>query len=284
MECQYCKKILKTKSALSYHQRTTQYCLKIQGKQNNCHKCQFCNRTTTTHQSLQQHFHICSKKQSYESAKNAEIEIAKLKLENKKYKKENKKLQEKLDKVLYQAINKPTTTTNYLTNNTQIQRQINNLVPLTEEHLQDQAKHLTIEYLKRGGSGIAEFALEHPLKDRILCVDFSRKKVVFKDEDGNVVNDPDAAKITEMIFKSIADHNNNNVEKYKELEYKKAGLHEDCTDEERDKVSDALKIHTMKEMGKVFSLKRQVEAVAKGESSENMVPEFKRKICAQSSI
>jgi hypothetical protein len=32
MNCEFCKKTFSSKSALTYHQKTTKYCLKIQGK------------------------------------------------------------------------------------------------------------------------------------------------------------------------------------------------------------------------------------------------------------
>ena len=58
MECQYCKKVLSTKSALNAHQTRTKYCLKIQGKQAtegkyNCFLCGkvfFNNNTYKYHQ------------------------------------------------------------------------------------------------------------------------------------------------------------------------------------------------------------------------------------------
>ena len=46
MECQYCKTILKTNSALKQHQTKTKYCLKLQGKDNEkgTFICKGCNR------------------------------------------------------------------------------------------------------------------------------------------------------------------------------------------------------------------------------------------------
>lgn len=63
--------------------------------------------------------------------------------------------------------------------------------PVTEELLLDNVQYLTIEHIKKGAEGYAEYALEYPLKDRLLCSDYSRRKVKFKDNDGNVITDPE---------------------------------------------------------------------------------------------
>ena len=64
---------------------------------------------------------------------------------------------------------------------------------------------LTIEHIRKGTFGYAEYALEGPLKDRIACVDYSRRKIKFKDTEGNVITDPEMAKLAPMFFDSIKD-------------------------------------------------------------------------------
>jgi phage shock protein A len=76
-----------------------------------------------------------------------------------------KELQDKLENV---AVKRPTTS-----NKTQINNYIHNMKPVTDEHLLDNVQHLTIEHIKKGAEGYAEYALEYPLKDRLLCSDFS---------------------------------------------------------------------------------------------------------------
>ena len=46
--------------------------------------------------------------------------------------------------------------------------------PITQEYLINHTPSLTIEHIKKGASGYAEYALEGPLKGRIACVDYSR--------------------------------------------------------------------------------------------------------------
>jgi hypothetical protein len=79
--------------------------------------------------------------------------------------------------------------------------------PVTDECLIDNAKHLTIEHIKKGPEGYAEFALEYPLKDRMLCSDYSRRKVKFKDKDGNLITDPEMTTLAKKFFSSIKDKN-----------------------------------------------------------------------------
>ena len=61
MECQYCKKILQTKSSLNYHQTKTKYCLKLQGKEQTkgLFVCQGCDKDFNQKIHLSNHEKIC---------------------------------------------------------------------------------------------------------------------------------------------------------------------------------------------------------------------------------
>ena len=50
MEWQYCKKTLKNKSSLNYHQKTAKYCLKIQCKESTIYTCKDCDKNLSTKQ------------------------------------------------------------------------------------------------------------------------------------------------------------------------------------------------------------------------------------------
>jgi len=41
------------------------------------------------------------------------------------------------------------------------------------------------------------------LKERIACVDYSRRKMKFKDKEGNLITDPEMVKLAPMFFNSI---------------------------------------------------------------------------------
>ena len=107
------------------------------------------------------------------------------------------------------AIYKPST----LNQNT-INQVINNLLPITTEHLNNQVQYLTIDHVKNGAVGYAKYALEHPLKDRLVCTDTSRKKGKYKDSDGNIVSDPEMSSITKKLFLAIKERNTELISEY----------------------------------------------------------------------
>jgi hypothetical protein len=116
------------------------------------------------------------------------------------YERKISNLQDKLENIAIKAATKSTTTNK---NNTYIQ----NLLPVTDQHFLDNLPNLTIEHIKKGAEGYAQYALEYPLKDRVACVDYSRRKVKYKDHDGNVITDPEMSNLTQKFFKSIQDRN-----------------------------------------------------------------------------
>ena len=95
--------------------------------------------------------------------------------------------------------------------------QINNMLPITDDYLKEQAKYLTLDHVKNGADGYAKYALEYPLKDRIICTDLSTKKGKYKDSDGNIVSDTEMSKITKRIFSSIKERNNELIDEYVEF-------------------------------------------------------------------
>ena len=68
-------------------------------------------------------------------------------------------------------------------------------------------ENLTIDYINRGALGYAQYALEYPLKDKIICVDYARRKVKFKDKNNNVITDPEMSQLGTQFFQSIKDKN-----------------------------------------------------------------------------
>jgi hypothetical protein len=124
-----------------------------------------------------------------------------------------KDLQDQLASIARSAASRPTHVQN---NNQRINTIVNNLIPITDDHLREQAQYLTLDHIKKGASGYAEYALEYPLKDRILCTDFSRRKINYKDTEGNIVNDPEMSKLSIKLFKSIDEENTRLTEEYLE--------------------------------------------------------------------
>ena len=237
MECEYCNQILKTSSSLKQHQLTAKYCLSKQNKEPiKEYYCNACNTGFTLKYSLQKHLQICKSNTPEIHQISQELDVVKKELElslirekekdkiisdrdfviadqksiikelQTEYKKQmetqNKDLQDRMQSMAEKAIDKPSTV-----NQNTINQIINNLLPITTEHLNNQAQYLTIDHVKNGAVGYAKYALEHPLKDRLVCTDTSRKKGKYKDSDGNIVSDPEMSSITKKLFLAIKDRN-----------------------------------------------------------------------------
>lgn len=84
-------------------------------------------------------------------------------------------------------------------------------MPITDEHLQEHINNLNPIHVQNGASGYAKYALEFPLKDMIVCTDFQRRNCKYKDENGNVVSDPE---ITKRLFSAIKERNEELINEY----------------------------------------------------------------------
>ena len=92
MECTFCNKIFATKSSLNNHQKTTKYCLKLQGKnQKDKFECQYCNKIFTIKTNLIGHYVICKEKEIHDRLKEREEEL------QKEFNKEKEKLEIQLN-------------------------------------------------------------------------------------------------------------------------------------------------------------------------------------------
>ena len=251
MNCEYCNNTFSSVTSLKNHQRRAKYCLKLRGKQEHSFECTGCSKKYTTRENLRLHERKCKELHSKNQEEKHEQEIdiykqkikdiedeykKKLLIQNERYKnkidniyvfheneikqlKEQLKEQEKqykeqikdLKDIALKSVSKSTTTNN----KTQIiHNYIQNLKPLTEEHLAECSKHLTLEQIKRGASGYAEYALNYPFKDTVLCVDYSRHKIKMKDKDGHIITDPEMLTSSKMFFKSIFTRNKELLQEY----------------------------------------------------------------------
>ena len=209
MECQHCGNTFSTKYCLENHIKTARYCLEKRGKKIKAEEyvCSKCPKTFTSKRWLLSHQDKCG--ESVESLKikidvlQEQNDTLKLQLEEQKkqYERKISVLQDKIENIAIKAVQKSTTTFK----NTQINNYIQRMQPITQELLTDHTPHLTIEHIRKGAFGYAEYALEGPLKDRIACVDYSRRKIKFKDTEGNIITDPEMAKLAPMFFDSIKD-------------------------------------------------------------------------------
>ena len=189
---------------------------------------------------------------------------------------QNKDLQDRMQSMAEKAIDKPST----VNQNTII----NNLLPITTEHLNNQAQYLTIDHVKNGAIGYAKYALEHPLKDRLVCTDTSRKKGKYKDSDGNIVSDPEMSTITKKLFLAIKDRNSELITEYaNDLKNKLDSFGSDnneMTNEETLKITE-MTDDLIDLVTSVFSQKRQFNEISDGLKPE-LFHQFVKEISAGS--
>ncbi|MDA8032155.1 MAG: hypothetical protein MPK62_13725, partial [Alphaproteobacteria bacterium] len=104
--------------------------------------------------------------------------------------------------------------------------------------------------------------LEYPLKDRIVCVDYSRRKMKFKDSEGNLITDPEMVKLAPMFFNSIRD-------KSSEIVYS-----------QNDQNMDSVMFETV---AKLFNTNAEVKNCADGIKSE-FYHDFVKHVCSGSVV
>ena len=201
--CKFCQSNFTTKSYLNYHQKNTKYCLEKQCA-NDIKKfmCKYCNKSISSEKRLNNHYIICKQYNVTHIKEDYEEKLEEKDVLIRDLKQQIKDLQDKLENIAIKAVSRPTTTN---MNKTNINNYIQNMMPVTGDHLFEQSSNLTIEHVQKGAFGYAEYALEYPLKDRIACVDYSRRKIKFKDKDGNLITDPEMVKLAPMFFESIKD-------------------------------------------------------------------------------
>ena len=217
MQCQYCDNSFSTLSSLNNHQKTAKYCLKLRNIKTTSFVCTHCDRSFSSKRWLDVHIQKCKSLPSLLQDKIAILEqkLNSIVMERDMLQKINcdqasviKELQNKLENVAIVSASRPTT------NNTQINNYIQKLEVITDQHLLDQAQHLTIEHIKKGPAGYAEYAMAHPFKERLICVDYARRKVKFKESDGTLINDPEMNRLATKFFQSIKDRNTELIKEY----------------------------------------------------------------------
>jgi hypothetical protein len=222
MECEFCKKILNSKSALNVHQKNTKYCLKLQG---NSQKGQFvceCGKDFHNKHHLISHQDVCRivntvyVQELRNRVNTAEQENIILSSKLSDAFNTIKDLQDRIEKITLQAINRPT----HQTKN----KQIINLAPF--DLTQDKAKIIfankyTPEYFLQGMKGLARFVSDHIVKTDTgesiyACYDRSRDVFKYKNESGEYINDIKAVRLVEIIHPAAAEHSRSMNDKFHE--------------------------------------------------------------------
>lgn len=217
-KCEYCNSVFKSKSILVYHQRTAKYCVGLRPEYvPEKYECDLCKKSFILKDAYNRHQVSCGNSdvlrrlRSEINEKDNQINTLNIVLLSKdeminEQKRQIENLQNKLENLALRAICQPTTVTTTTNTNTrtEINTVIQNLEPINDEYLEEQSQFLTLDHIKRGSEGCAEYAVEYPLKDRIVCVDYARRKTKYKNDDGEIITDPDMNQLAPKLFKSMS--------------------------------------------------------------------------------
>jgi predicted nucleic acid-binding Zn-ribbon protein len=190
--CDYCGQLFNNRSNLTRHQKQSSRCLKSQGRASTGFVCQECGKSYTRNDSLQRHQKKCGggSGDAVSDAVGGDEALVRI---VEKYGDMVRDLQRQVSELS--------------TGNSSNSRNVvmNNLQPITETDLQDYLEHLTLNYIQEGAKGYANFAGNYPFKDKVMCTDRSRKKIQYKNEDGDLTDD--GRVLAQRFFTAISEKN-----------------------------------------------------------------------------
>ena len=210
MECEFCKNKFSNKQNLNAHQVKAKYCLKIQNKKPDKEFiCNNCNKSFLSSTTLRRHIKSCSISELVGTLQKTikELKDKNLLLEDRcrMLSDQLEKTQERYDNLSITAVKRPTNSTK----NIQINNYIKNMHPLLESDIKENVQYLTLDHHVKGAEGYAEYALEFPFKDKIVCVDTARNKIKYKNEEGDVIEDVGFRKMMEKLCLALKDRSFN---------------------------------------------------------------------------
>ena len=295
MNCEFCKKTFASKKSFMVHQRTARYCLVIQKELSSdksaCHStttCPGCEKTIRP-DNLLRHNRTCKalkeknindelrrllegkEKEIQLSLAKKEEEIRRIRVETQMMLSEKDreienvrenclKLEQKIEKYesqMFEMARQPKTVSSKV---------VVNLPPITQQHLEDNAKYLSLDHIKRGMKGYAQYALEYPLKGMVTCTDYSRRKIKYNDENGEIVVDPEMRQLRQKLFAAIRGRNQSLINEHvKELQAKASSGEWD-----RSYIQDLVQ--------EMVDINRSVGSAAMGDSADE-IGTFIKEIC-----
>lgn len=227
MSCEFCKKVLSSKSNLNYHQKNNKTCLLIQQKINENEieialvDCEFCNQSFSE-SNLVKHLQKCKTRPLIEmirKQKDNEIEIIRKEKDNEieKLRKLVKKLKKKNSDLIIEVHTLKVENGIYIEDHKEIikianqpKTNNNNIIGNNFFNDSEKIKEIINTRLDRfdiagGQKGIAQFAVNNLLKNddgipNYVCTDPSRHIFKFQNEDGQVEKDVKATKLTNLLF------------------------------------------------------------------------------------
>jgi hypothetical protein len=195
-----------------------------------------------------------------------------------------KELESKLENIALKAVSRPTSVVNTTNTDNRIQQVINNLIHVTDDHLKEQSRFLTLDHIKQGAVGYANFACEHALKDRVACTDLSRRKIKYKNPEGQLVSDAEMMVMSKKLFTAISEKNKQVSDQYRgELINMMLAKYRECGDDMKDEETRELEKYIgeiNKDMDNIVSVYTQARDIADGQKPD-MYHEFVREVCSK---
>jgi hypothetical protein len=191
--CTYCDATFTTRPSLLRHQSKATYCLKARGEISDKYTCD-CGKSYSLQHNLTRHKKNCNRVPLSPIEKGNDMMVQVVEMI-----KELQKQNDELQKQVVEISTRPTK----VVNNTVL----NNLRPITDEGLQENLDNLKLDFILDGAKGYATFAKFYPLRNNIICTDRSRRKIKYKNENGEISDN--ARLLAQRFFQAISDRNKN---------------------------------------------------------------------------
>ena len=176
--CNFCGTSFEDIYKLERHQRSAKYCLEIQTKDQDKTICKLCKKKCYSERDLKAHKCVLHKDDLHETISELNEKI--------------KQLEQRVD---------------VLEKREKSVSEYDTLESLSQTWMERQLDKFSVDYTNKGVSGYASFALEFIFKNRLLLTDRSRKKFVYKGEDGQKKVDINLFYLSTLFFSVINEKN-----------------------------------------------------------------------------
>lgn len=194
--CEYCNKSFNRRYNLTRHQSSAKKCLKLRADDDPTElTCKECGKTFCRPDSLARHKRKCQQPKS---------DVKKL-TENLGDEPKDVliiKVLEMFNEMHKQVVELSNTKTPSTTSRNSL---IDKLQPITKEDLTKYLDSLSLDFIRYGAKGYADFAGNYPFKNKVICTDRSRKKIQYKNEDGTTTTD--GRLLARRFFQAISEKN-----------------------------------------------------------------------------
>lgn len=229
--CDFCGGTFSSKISLYNHQKTAKYCLekreeRINEKKLDDEEITLCNLDKDICHILIEYREKIAEQKGIITEKDKHISELQSQV---------KDLLNKLENIAIKSSLKPTITNNIL-----------KLEKLTDSHLKECANLLESKNILNAGA-LAEFASKYSFKNRVMPTDASRKILVFRDENNNIIKDAKGRKLSEKFFQSVNERTElletTNREIYQDIDRLNNELTEDEINEIFEKMNDFIQVY-----------------------------------------